>query len=723
MARVDWMEQVAEGTSKVNFEELKFTIQNGELGKGGFGTVHKATYCELEVAVKRMENKPDNGFQEEMLLSKLRHPNIVTLMVWAQKEDQIFLVFELLVSDLAKRMHMQHGRRQSEGFTITNIFEGHPPPVLKWKSRVKVAIDIARGLAYLHGSNPKVFHRDIKAANILLDEHGTAKLADFGCAVVALKNENIARISRKPGTIGYVDPLYLREDDGIVSEHNEVYSYGIVLFQLLCALGTNVCGNGARGGDLILNYSYQNPWVRFNPRGPLWRLDDTQKNLDPRAQWPNSTVEVLHKIAEYCTNMIAADSDFDNKMLPARPRAIQIASTLSEYEKSGEHQSLPDTEEERPALGATHLKRNCAVTTVQDRHLPQQQLAQQLPPQPLPQQQSPQQNLQQQQLQQQQLHLEQLQQQQLHCEQWYQGQLEKQKLEQRLLNKQDLDAEKLRHQKEKRELEAQLLVLQHRVQMQELQLQHKQQLQPQQLSLPCKEEERPSRQPQRGMEQVELLTPQRDRTRPHELVDPWHVAPPQADLPATPRAAETELPLNYQPHQSSLVSQPQRLSHRRRDSELSRQSGTSRSSSNNYLSGHTSSSTATPFAPSLQGTPREAPRTIQVNPTKGTPTRFDLTQQGSTPRQGFVPAPARPRDFVHFTPQEGKEWSPEEVVARTKLDHVFNSEMQRRRADLQPTRPSELAAVKAPPPLGHAGLRERVPDAFESTMVFQESPR
>jgi serine/threonine protein kinase len=103
----------------------------------------------------------------------------------------------------------------------------------KWEKRLNCALDAAMGLSHLHGSNPQIFHRDVKSQNIILDRYGTAKVADFGLALLAENNQHSMQILEKsrPGTLGYADPNYIRS--GVVTEKADVYSAGMVILELL----------------------------------------------------------------------------------------------------------------------------------------------------------------------------------------------------------------------------------------------------------------------------------------------------------------------------------------------------------------------------------------------------------------------------------------------------------------------------------------------------------
>ncbi|MCL7049716.1 hypothetical protein MKW94_008074, partial [Papaver nudicaule] len=173
------------------------------LGEGGFGCVYRAHFDDdnLIAAVKRLncerqdaETEFETEFQlhnEVDLLSKIRHSNIITLLGYCIFGDTRFIVYEL--------MH--------NGSLETQLHGPSHGSALSWHLRMKIALDTARGLEYLHENcNPPVIHRDLKSSNILLDSNYNAKLSDFGLAVASgLQKSNI----KLSGTLGYVAPEYI----------------------------------------------------------------------------------------------------------------------------------------------------------------------------------------------------------------------------------------------------------------------------------------------------------------------------------------------------------------------------------------------------------------------------------------------------------------------------------------------------------------------------------
>ncbi|KAL2346676.1 hypothetical protein Fmac_000676 [Flemingia macrophylla] len=207
----------------IDYKQLEKTTDNFQesniLGEGGFGCVYKARLDHnLEVAVKRLHCETQNAereFENEVnLLSKIQHPNIISLLGCSIDGDTRFIVYELMHNGSLEAL--LHG--PSHGSALT------------WHMRMKIALDTARGLEYLHENcYPAVIHRDMKSSNILLDANFNAKLSDFGLAITdgSQSKKNI----KLSGTLGYVAPEYLL--DGKLSDKSDVYAFGVVLLELL----------------------------------------------------------------------------------------------------------------------------------------------------------------------------------------------------------------------------------------------------------------------------------------------------------------------------------------------------------------------------------------------------------------------------------------------------------------------------------------------------------
>ncbi|XP_052627568.1 putative receptor-like protein kinase At5g39000 [Lactuca sativa] len=214
---------------KIQLEAIESTTNNFSkescIGKGGFGKVYKGELLHsmghTTVAIKRLDRSFGQGdsefWKEVIMLSVYRHENIVSLLGFCDEKGEKILVYE-------------YSSRRSLDLHLNN-------KDLTWVQRLTICIGVARGIAYLHnpaGTQQRVLHRDIKSSNILLDENWNAKIADLGLSKFGPANQNYTFLvtNNRVGTIGYCDPLYL--ESGILTKESDVYSFGIVLFEVFC---------------------------------------------------------------------------------------------------------------------------------------------------------------------------------------------------------------------------------------------------------------------------------------------------------------------------------------------------------------------------------------------------------------------------------------------------------------------------------------------------------
>ncbi|XP_027351274.1 probable serine/threonine-protein kinase PBL25 [Abrus precatorius] len=209
------------------FRELAVITKNFRqdclIGEGGFGRVYRGRLekTNQDVAVKQLDR---NGLQgnreflvEVLMLSLLHHQNLVNLIGYCADGDQRLLVYE----------YMSLGSLEDHLLDL----QPHEKP-LDWLTRMKIALDAAKGLEYLHDkANPPVIYRDLKSSNILLDKDFNAKLSDFGLAKLGPTGDKSHVSSRVMGTYGYCAPEYQRT--GQLTVKSDVYSFGVVLLELI----------------------------------------------------------------------------------------------------------------------------------------------------------------------------------------------------------------------------------------------------------------------------------------------------------------------------------------------------------------------------------------------------------------------------------------------------------------------------------------------------------
>lgn len=216
------------GNLIISVQVLKHVTRNfspeNELGRGGFGVVYKGQLDDgTRIAVKRMEaaavsSKGLNEFQSEIaVLSKVRHRHLVSLLGYCIEGNERLLVYEYMPQGALSRHLFDWAKNNLEP--------------ISWKKRLSIALDVARGMEYLHSLAHRSFiHRDLKPSNILLGDDFRAKVSDFGLVKLAPEGKYSVE-TRLAGTFGYLAPEYAVT--GRITTKADVFSFGVVLMELI----------------------------------------------------------------------------------------------------------------------------------------------------------------------------------------------------------------------------------------------------------------------------------------------------------------------------------------------------------------------------------------------------------------------------------------------------------------------------------------------------------
>uniref|UniRef100_A0ACD5TG46 Uncharacterized protein n=1 Tax=Avena sativa TaxID=4498 RepID=A0ACD5TG46_AVESA len=201
-------------------KQLKQITNNYEnvIGQGHFGKVYKGTLKDnQQVAVKKsikVDKDMKKEFTDEVIIqSEMRHKNIVRLLGCCLEFDVPMLVYEFV----------------EKGSLYDVLFKSKDSILVN--KRLAIAIGSAEGLTYMHSAGESTIrHGDVKSANILLDEHFTPKVSDFGTSKLLAKGKD-EETDRVIGDMSYIDPIYMEK--GIVTQKSDVYSFEVVLIELI----------------------------------------------------------------------------------------------------------------------------------------------------------------------------------------------------------------------------------------------------------------------------------------------------------------------------------------------------------------------------------------------------------------------------------------------------------------------------------------------------------
>lgn len=287
--------------------------EDHKVGTGSFGSVYHGTLedgrqvaikraetsstCSYAIGTRRQEDK-DNAFINELeSLSRLHHKNLVRLLGFCEDSNERVLVYEF--------MH--------NGTLHDHLHKLEISPLRSWSARIKVALDAARGIEYLHEyAVPPVIHRDIKSSNILLDAMWCAKVSDFGLSLMGPQDDETHLSLRAAGTVGYMDPEYYRLQQ--LTTKSDVYSFGVVLLEILSgkkAIHKNENGVPRNVVDFVVPYIFQ---------------DEIHRVLDPEVP-PPTPVEIeaviyVGYLAADCVTLEGGDRPSMTEVVNSLERAL-----------------------------------------------------------------------------------------------------------------------------------------------------------------------------------------------------------------------------------------------------------------------------------------------------------------------------------------------------------------------------------------------------------------
>ncbi|CAM8975185.1 hypothetical protein QQ045_030909 [Rhodiola kirilowii] len=273
----------------LSLEELREKTDNfgskALIGEGSYGRVYYASLNNgIAVAAKKLDvsSEPDdnNEFLTQLsVVSRLKHENLVELLGYCVEGNNRVLAYEF--ATMGSLHDILHGRKGVQG--------AQPGPVLDWMQRVRIAVDAARGLEYLHEKvKPSIIHRDIRSSNVLLFEDFKTKIADFNLSNQAPDMAARLHSTRVLGTFGYHAPEYAMT--GQLSQKSDVYSFGVVLLELLTGRKP-VDHNMPRGQQSLVTWAT-----------PRLSEDKVKQCVDPRlnGEYPPKGVAKLAAVAALC---------------------------------------------------------------------------------------------------------------------------------------------------------------------------------------------------------------------------------------------------------------------------------------------------------------------------------------------------------------------------------------------------------------------------------------
>ncbi|KAF2593315.1 hypothetical protein F2Q70_00044134 [Brassica cretica] len=310
----------------LSLDELKEKTDNfgskALIGEGSYGRAYYATLKDgRAVAVKKLDNsaEPESNFEfltQVSRVSKLQHENFVQLFGYCVEGNLRILAYEF--ATMGSLHDILHGRKGVQG--------AQPGPTLDWTQRVRIAVEAARGLEYLHEKvQPAVIHRDVRSSNVLLFEDFKAKIADFNLSNQSPDMAARLHSTRVLGTFGYHAPEYAMT--GSLTQKSDVYSFGVVLLELL---------TGRKPVDHTMPRGQQSlvTWA-----APRLSEDKVKQCVDPKlnGDYPPKAVAKLAAVAALCVQ-------YESEFRPNMSIVVKALQPLLKSSRSSTAAATPSQE-------------------------------------------------------------------------------------------------------------------------------------------------------------------------------------------------------------------------------------------------------------------------------------------------------------------------------------------------------------------------------------------
>ncbi|KAK8579565.1 hypothetical protein V6N13_142755 [Hibiscus sabdariffa] len=259
------------GPKRFTYAELKAATSDfsNPIGRGGFGDVYKGELADHRVVAVKCLKKVTGGdgefWAEVTIIARMHHLNLVRLWGFCAEKGQRILVYEYVPNGSLDKylFHSSQAPSLDKQVEIDPRSTDVPKPILDWNIRYRIALGVARAIAYLHEECLEwVLHCDIKPENILLADDFCPKISDFGLAKLR-KKEDMVSMSMVRGTRGYMAPEWLKMDP--ITPKADVYSFGMVLLELV---------SGVRSFDMQGSFIESEDWYF-----PRWAFDKAFKEM------------------------------------------------------------------------------------------------------------------------------------------------------------------------------------------------------------------------------------------------------------------------------------------------------------------------------------------------------------------------------------------------------------------------------------------------------------